>query len=170
MENPMVELLLYQMDQAYADDEEHALLLNLRSVAPTEWRWKPEGSKRSIQQIVAHVAACKYMYENATFGDGSMSWNRPPVNTFPQEADPEVSADDVMAWLDEAQQRLRASVSALRDDQLSEQRPLNWGGSGAIRWIVNAMIQHDLYHAGEINHLRGLREGNDGWEWDQKGD
>jgi len=26
------------------------------------------------------------------------------------------------------------------------------------------MIQHDLYHAGEINHLRSLHQGTDQWE------
>jgi hypothetical protein len=25
------------------------------------------------------------------------------------------------------------------------------------------MIEHDLYHAGEINHLRSLRQGTDRW-------
>ena len=31
------------------------------------------------------------------------------------------------------------------------------------RWIIAVMIEHDLYHAGEINHIRALRQGNDGW-------
>jgi hypothetical protein len=25
------------------------------------------------------------------------------------------------------------------------------------------MIEHDLYHAGEINHIRALRQENDRW-------
>lgn len=29
---------------------------------------------------------------------------------------------------------------------------------------IVTMIQHDLYHAGEINHLRSLHQGNDQWE------
>jgi len=31
------------------------------------------------------------------------------------------------------------------------------------RWIIAVMIEHDLYHAGEINHIRALRQRNDGW-------
>ena len=27
------------------------------------------------------------------------------------------------------------------------------------------MIDHDLYHAGEINHIRTVRQGNDRWAW-----
>jgi hypothetical protein len=28
------------------------------------------------------------------------------------------------------------------------------------------MIEHDLYHAGEINHLRALRHGADRWAFE----
>jgi hypothetical protein len=28
------------------------------------------------------------------------------------------------------------------------------------RWIVSSKIQHDLYHTGEINHIRALRQRN----------
>lgn len=28
------------------------------------------------------------------------------------------------------------------------------------------MIQHDLYHVGEINHLRSLRQGTDRWAYE----
>jgi hypothetical protein len=39
----------------------------------------------------------------------------------------------------------------------------NWGEQKETRWIITAMIQHDLYHAGEINHLRALIQGTDRW-------
>ena len=31
------------------------------------------------------------------------------------------------------------------------------------RWLISAMIEHDLYHSGEINHVRALLQGNDAW-------
>ena len=34
-----------------------------------------------------------------------------------------------------------------------------------MRWIISVMIEHDVYHAGEINHLRALMQGNDRWAW-----
>jgi len=27
--------------------------------------------------------------------------------------------------------------------------------------MISVLIKHDLYHAGEINHLRALKQGND---------
>jgi hypothetical protein len=40
-------------------------------------------------------------------------------------------------------------------------RPAQVGSDGEN---VVSMIQHDLYHAGEINHLRSLHQGTDEWE------
>ena len=44
----------------------------------------------------------------------------------------------------------------------------NWGELKETRWIVAVMIQHDLYHAGEINHLRSLYGGDDRWAHERK--
>jgi hypothetical protein len=54
-------------------------------------------------------------------------------------------------------ERLRSGIAALADDaELLRLRRTNWGELRETRWIivVVSMIQHDLYHAGEINHLR----------------
>jgi len=28
------------------------------------------------------------------------------------------------------------------------------------------IIEHDVYHAGEVNHLRALRQDDDRWPWE----
>ena len=87
-----------------------------------------------------------------------MSWDVPgsiPAVDF-------TNRDEVVAWLTEGHHRLRNSVAALEDDaELLELRPSYWGEPRAIRWQINTMIQHDLYHAGEINHIRALHQEND---------
>ena len=47
-------------------------------------------------------------------------------------------------------------ASLARDAELDVMRLTNWGERRTTRWIVAAMITHDAYHAGEINHLRSL--------------
>ena len=46
-------------------------------------------------------------------------------------------------------------------------RPVNWGGNRKTKWIMAMLIRHDIFHAGEINHLRALHQRNDGWEWEE---
>jgi hypothetical protein len=53
------------------------------------------------------------------------------------------------------------------DAELDRPRQTNWGELRPTRWIVAAMITHDAYHAGEINHLRSLLGTDDRWRYQQ---
>jgi hypothetical protein len=124
----------------------------------------PAGGSRPIFEIVYHVGVCKYVYDNHAFGDGSMRWDRPV--SLPRVR-PEASIDEVVAWLREGQRILRASVDSLQsDEELLKLRRSNWGQMYETRWLVSVMIEHDLYHAGEINHIRALTQANDKWAWE----
>jgi hypothetical protein len=159
-----VEALLYLLDDGFEGGRWHSLLGNLAGVAHEEWEWLPPGGARSLRAIVHHVGVCKLMYENHAFGDASLTWESvdPPEATL---ADPTAA----LAWLRAAHARLRASIVALGDADLAVLRPANWGEQRPTRWLIATMIQHDLYHAGEINHLRSLRGGDDRWEHEREG-
>ena len=159
MTTQAVEQLLYLLDKAFEDPDWHSLLGNLRAVTPEEWVWVPPGGSRSMRDLVAHVGSCKLMYENHAFGDATLTWEHPLV----AGDDVLVDVDAAIAWLRDAHARLHQSVAALDDSVLGLPRRTNWGELKETRWIIAVMIQHDLYHAGEINHLRSLYRRDDIW-------
>ncbi len=165
MSRTAVEQFLYLMDEAFEGNVEHSLLANLRTVSEDDLRWMPPGGHRSIAEIVGHVGECKYVYDNHAFGDRSMRWDR--LGTVPT-VDREAPPADVIDWLREAHRRLRGHVVALDDSELQTPRRTNWGEMRETRWLIAVMIEHDLYHAGEINHIRALRQDNDRWEWEDR--
>ena len=153
----VVSQLLYLLDEAFQGTEWHSLLGNLHSVTPEDWLWVPSGGQRSIRDLVQHVGGCKFMYQNHAFSDGQLTWDDPLV-----EGSSALSTiAEATLWLREGQERLRASVAALDDAELLRPRMTNWGELKETRWIIAVMIEHDLYHAGEINHLRALHQQND---------
>jgi hypothetical protein len=80
------------------------------------------------------------------------------------------SSAEVVVWLSEAHERLVDHVAALADDtELDAPRLTNWGEQRPTRWIIATMITHDAYHAGEINHIRSLFDGDDRWRFQQLG-
>jgi hypothetical protein len=158
-------MLLYLLDEAFDGNEEHSLLGNLRSVEAGDWHWLPPDGRRSIRDIVAHTGACKYMYENLAFGDARLTWTDPLVEPALLRADP-VPVPEVLAWLREGHGRLRESLAALDDAALIEKRGTSWGTPAETRWLISVMIEHDLYHAGEINHLRALHHQSDRWAYE----
>jgi DinB family protein len=168
-----IEALLYLLDEAFRGggieetDESQALLTNLASVRGEWWRALPAGATRTIESIALHVGSCKVMYDDYAFGAGTLDWGTTEVEPWREgEAPP----DDVRSWLQVAHSRLIDHVEALGDDsELDRPRLTNWGALRATRWIVAAMITHDAYHAGEINHVRSLLDGDDRWRYVQQG-
>jgi uncharacterized damage-inducible protein DinB len=152
-----VSQFLYLLERAFEESKWHSLLGNLQSVRPEDWVWVPPGGVRSIREIVGHVGSCKFMYHNHAFGDAKLTWD-----------DPLVKGDDALstipaaiAWLREGHERMRQSIATLDDDELLRPRMTNWGELKETRWIITTVIEHDLYHAGEINYIRALAQQND---------
>jgi uncharacterized damage-inducible protein DinB len=156
---PAVDQLLHLMDEAFEGKGKdwHSLLRNLGSVPAEAWRWAPPGGVRSVRDLAQHVGACKYMCANHTFGDATFNWEDPLVVGDGALA----NADSAIAWLREGQERLRRALAGLDDAELARPRPTYWGMPRETWWTLSVMIQHDLYHSGEINHVRALFQGDD---------
>lgn len=41
----------------------------------------------------------------------------------------------------------------------------NWGEQKKTRWLLSTVMQHDVYHAGEVNRMRSALAGEDRWQW-----
>lgn len=158
-----VDQLLYLLDEAFAGSQAHSLLGNLDSVSADDWLWVPDGGGRSIWQIAGHAAGAKYMYADHTFGNGRLRWNDQVVSAPDIGEATNDAADAFLDWVKEGHARFRAGVAALDDSDLTRPRKAHWGEIAETRWLIAVMIEHDTYHAGEINHLRALRQGNDRW-------
>jgi uncharacterized damage-inducible protein DinB len=165
--------MLYLMDEAFrgggieASNESQALLPNLRSVPDDAWHEIPDGLSRSIEAIAVHVGACKVMYDDYAFGTASLRFATPEVEPWPAG---QAEMNDVLPWLETSHARLADHVADLGDDgELDALRLTNWGEQRPTRWIIAAMITHDAYHAGEINHLRSLLGPDDRWRFQQLG-
>jgi uncharacterized damage-inducible protein DinB len=149
--------LLFLMDNAFADSRAHSLLNNLSAVTEADYARDHQG--RSIREMVRHLAAAKHVYDNQAFGDASLFM--PALQSRIYESDATLAED--VDWLRHGQQQLRASLAGLDDADLSTPRPVHMGGTLPTRQIISIMIEHDLYHAGEINHLRALMQNTDYW-------
>lgn len=163
-----VEELVYLLDEAFAGEgiretnEAQSLLVNLRSVEDPMWRMPPPGGSRTIESIALHVGECKVMYDDYAFGPGTLHWDDGEVRPWPVG---EAPMSQAIAWLESAHRKLVGHVAALDDVELGQPRLANWGEEAETRWLISMLLQHDTYHAGEINHLRSVLARDDGWRW-----
>ncbi|HYF12022.1 MAG TPA: DinB family protein [Actinomycetota bacterium] len=159
---------VYLMEEAFGGtgieetNETQSLLGNLRTVGKDSWRTPPPGGSRTIASIVLHIASCKVMYADYAFGPGQKRWDDASLVPW---ADDDVPQDAAIEWLVATHEDLMAHVRALGDDDLGRLRMTNWGEQRETRWLLATLMQHDVYHAGEINHLRALTTSDDTWKW-----
>lgn len=159
-----LDTLSWLIDEAFSGGSQ-SLLANLENIRDEDWTAIPPGGGRSIADILEHVGWCKWMYEDYAFGAASLQGDLPPlIPPNGARARPEAA---LLEWLKAGHQKWLASVRLLEDDtELERERLTNWGESLPTRTIIRIMIEHDIYHAGEINHLRSLLQGSDRWEYE----
>ena len=160
--------LVYVLEDAFAASgiedtgESQSLLGNLATVTAEQWHTTPPGGERTIASVVLHVGVCLVMYDEYAFGPAKRQWDDPDLVPWTAEEAPMAEA---IAWTTEAHRAFVDHVAALRDEDLDQPRPANWGERVPTRWLIASMATHSAYHAGEINHIRSLLSGDDTWMW-----
>lgn len=166
MPRAAVDEILYMMDEGFDPipppnpDDCQSLMPNLAHVSDEMWRAVPAGASRSIFGIVIHIGSCKHLVANHMFGDRSLRWDSKLANPWPNSV-PHMR--EVVQWMRAGHRLLRQHVDALEDSDLAVERMTGAGEAYPTRWLLSTAIQHDLYHAGEINHIRSLLAGDDRW-------
>ena len=106
---------------------------------------KPIADAHSIWELVLHIRAWKEGAYRMLQGE--------IVNLTPEEDFPTPSGDWLAALetLRHAHARLLSAVEALNDDRLSDRAQ---GRDYNVYFLLHGIIQHDLYHAGQIAVLK----------------
>jgi len=161
----LLDTLCWLISEAFEGVSTSSLLSNLANLRVEDWAALPPGGGRSIADILEHIGWSKWMYEDYAFGSASLAGDKPPL--IPAGNARSRPPGELVAWLKGGHNKWLASVRALADDgELDRDRLTNWGEWMKTRTIIRIMIGHDFYHAGEINHLRALLQGNDRWEYE----
>ncbi len=112
---------------------------------------KPIAGAHSIWEIVLHIAAWKKAVSQRVKGLA--------VELSPAEDWPTVTETSETAWrktlenLHAAHDELLRTVSVLTDSKLEETVP---GKDYSVYVLLHGLVQHDLYHAGQIALLKKI--------------
>jgi hypothetical protein len=135
------QLLLAQLHDADAGDDEMSLQASLGDLSQKEASWRLNETTWTIEEIVYHVAACEIEYCRQGF-DRDMEHGKP--------------IGDIVAGLqllDQAHALLVGCLEALPEETLDEPIPTQWHGESAAHffWI---MVMHRVSHAAQIRTIR----------------
>ena len=110
---------------------------------------KPLANAHSIWEIVLHIAAWERVVRRRLAGED--------VTLSPEEDWPPVQEASEIAWrtavdsLEKGHQELQSLIARLSEAQLQDQVV---GRHDSVYQMVHGVIQHDLYHAGQMAILK----------------
>ena len=111
---------------------------------------KPLPGAHSIWEIVGHIAAWDNVVRRRLAGE--MIADLEDEENFPSVQDPSEEAwQQTLQHLTREHHALRAAMAQLDDARLREMVP---GKSHSVYGMLHGVIQHDLYHAGQIALLK----------------
>ena len=144
-----------QLDRAFDGDAWHgpSVMRVLRGVDAAEAFARPVDAGHSIGEVVGHLVA--WTREVAARLEGRLARNLPPEENFPPVSHPtEEGWRRTVAELEDAHRALRDLATTLDSDRLDDQVPGPEGESWTAYATLHGLIQHHLYHAGQIALLR----------------
>ncbi|MGB0035073.1 MAG: DinB family protein [Candidatus Acidiferrales bacterium] len=147
--------ILDQMDRAFSGEAWHgpSLMQLLEGVDAESAATRPIGKAHSIWELVNHVTAWNNIVQHRLSGE--------KVDVTPEMDWPGVWEVNEVGWerslenLKECRAKLRRAVELLRDDQLDDRVP---GDKESFYVLLHGLVQHDLYHAGQIAILKKALE------------
>ncbi len=152
----MIEIprILDQLDRAFEGDAWHGPSLRelLKAVTAQRANSKPSPGIHSIWEIVLHISAEQDVTRRRLAGE--MIVDLPPELDWPRIPDnSETAWQQTIDRLVESKEKLRQSISQISDDRLEEIVP----GKGYSAYVLlHGVIQHNIYHAGQIAILKKL--------------
>lgn len=142
---PAVTALLRRFDRAWLDGG-LGLTRHIRGLTKEEARWRHRPEGRTIEEILVHLGVAGEVGANRCFGDAQREF---------ADVTPPTSWKKRQRWLVEVYESVREPLGFLADDDLATRRPM-FGRPMRIEQIIDATIEHLLFHAGEISALREI--------------
>ena len=146
-----IERIVDQLTRAFEGEAWHgpSVLEIIEGITPHQAAARPLDGTHSIWELVLHIAAWENVIVRRLIGDRAQ---------LPTEENwPPVTATDDVAWeqtklnLKLGHQELRSAIAGLDESRLDQ--PIIEGMS-SVYVQLHGIIQHDLYHAGQIALLK----------------
>ncbi|MBI4546105.1 MAG: DinB family protein [Gemmatimonadetes bacterium] len=156
--SPEIRLLLRFLDEAFDRQAWHGPTLRgaLRRVSAQQAAWRPANGRHNIWEIALHASYWKYAVRRRLRGDPKGSFPRPGSN-WPRLPDPldEATWRQDVRLLVQQHQELRDTIANFPAHRLDEK---SRGSRFPNLTLMYGAAAHDLYHAGQIQLLKRLRQ------------
>jgi uncharacterized damage-inducible protein DinB len=146
------ELLLANLEEAYAKNGWHGTTLRnaIRGLTAEDVSWRPAKGRHNIWELTSHAAYWKYVARRRLRGGKRGSFPLKGSNWIAAPARIDDAAwQELVRLLEEEHRLLREVVASLTDAELRD---------GKKQRLVRGIAAHDVYHTGQIQLVKRLRQ------------
>lgn len=147
-----VERIADQLQRAYEGKAWHGPAVRevLAGVTAAQAARRPVPTAHSIWEIVVHIGVWESFVRRRL--EGEVITEVQPEEDWPPVTDiSEAAWKHTLAQLEEGHMQLRKVIAALPDARLTDTVQ---GMGYSVYYMLHGVVQHDLYHAGQIALLR----------------
>ena len=148
-----IERILDQLQRAYEGNAWHGPSVReaLAGVTATQAHARPLENAHSIWELVQHIAVWEDVGRRRLTGDRAQITISSPEDWPPPEDTSEAAWQQAKAALERGHQALVQAIAQTPETRLDE--PI-FEGMSTVYVTLHGVIQHDLYHAGQITMLK----------------
>ncbi|HKF51276.1 MAG TPA: DinB family protein [Candidatus Acidoferrales bacterium] len=133
----------------------------LRGVSVERASWRPEKGRHNIWEIAVHAAYWKYAVTKRLTGSKKHEFPEKGRNWFARDARGVSKGEAAKNWkrdlalLSKTHKELREAIAKMTETELEGRCR---GSRQTVKQNVVGIAMHDVYHAGQIQLLKKLRE------------
>jgi len=148
-----IERILDQLRRAYEANAWHGPSVRevLAGITATQAHARPLANAHSIYELVRHIAVWEDVGRRRLTGDRAQIEISSPEDWPPPDDTTEAAWEQAKAALDRVHHSLVEAITQVPESRLDE--PVCEGMS-SVYVTLHGVIQHDLYHAGQIALLK----------------
>jgi len=148
-----IERILYQLKRAYEGSAWHGPSVReaLEGVTAKQATKRPLANAHSIWELAHHIAVWENAVRRRLEGDRAQIALASPEDWPPVDDQSETAWEQARVALDRGHRELRDAIARVPESRLDE--PILESMS-TVYVTLHGIIQHDLYHAGQISMLK----------------
>jgi uncharacterized damage-inducible protein DinB len=148
-----IERILDQLKRAYEGNAWHGPSVReaLAGVTAAQAHARPLANAHSIWELAQHIAVWEDVGRRRLAGDAAPIALSSPEDWPPADNASEAAWEQAKALLDRGHEALREAIARVGEERLDD--PILEGLS-TVYVTLHGVIQHDLYHAGQIAMLK----------------
>src|SRR5882672_1976959 len=144
-----IERILDQLKRTYEGNAWHGPSVReaLAGVTAPQAHARPLANAHSIWELVQHIAVWEDVGKRRLEGDRAQIDISSPADWPPPDAQDEAAWEQAKAALERGHEALREAIARVPESRLDE---AIFEGMSTVYVTLHGVIQHDIYHAGQI--------------------